>query len=48
MQINPIKTAHATINGIEVMRAFRKDQAEHFYYAQSLGKVRLANSAFGL
>jgi len=26
-----IKTAHATIKGIEVMRALRKGQAEHFY-----------------
>lgn len=43
-----IKTAHATIKGIEVMRALRKGQAEHFYYGQPLGEVRLVNRVFGL
>ncbi|MGJ3355909.1 IS6 family transposase, partial [Providencia sp. Je.9.19] len=42
------KTAHATIKGIEVMRALRKGQAEHFYYGQPLGEVRLVNRVFGL
>ncbi len=43
-----IKTAHATIKGIEVMRALRKGQAEHFYYRQPLGEVRLVNQVFSL
>ncbi|EKT62587.1 transposase, IS6 family protein [Providencia alcalifaciens Dmel2] len=43
-----IKTAHATIKGIEVMRALRKGQAEHFYYGQPLGEMRLVNRAFGV
>ncbi|PHM51789.1 integrase [Xenorhabdus hominickii] len=43
-----IKTAHATIKGIEVMRALRKGQAESFYYGQPLGEVRLVNRVFGL
>lgn len=43
-----IKTAHATLKGIEVMRALRKGQAKHFYYDQPLGEVRLVNRVFGL
>lgn len=43
-----IKTAHATIKGIEVMRALRKGQAEYFYYGQPLGEMRLVNRAFGV
>lgn len=43
-----IKTAHATIKGIEVMRALRKGQAEHFFYGQLLGEVRLVNRVFGV
>lgn len=43
-----IKTAHATIKGIEVMRALKKGQAEYFYYGYSSGEVRLVNRAFGL
>lgn len=43
-----LKTAHATIKGIEAMRALKKDQADHFYYGHSLGEVRPVNRAFGL
>ncbi len=43
-----IKTAYATIKGIEVMRALRKGQAEHFYYGQALGEMRLVNRVFSL
>lgn len=43
-----LKTAHATIKGIEAMRALRKGQAEQFYYGHPLGEVRLVNRAFGL
>lgn len=38
-----LKTAHATLKGIEVMRALRKGQAEHFYYGHPLGEMRLVN-----
>ena len=41
-----IKTAHATIKDIEVMRALHKGQAEHFYYGQPLGEMRLVNRVF--
>lgn len=43
-----LKTAYATIKGIEVMRALRKGQASAFYYGDPLGEVRLVNRAFGL
>ena len=43
-----IKTVYATIKGVEVMRAFRKGQAEHFYYGQRLGEMRLVNRVFGV
>lgn len=33
---------------MEVMRALRKGQAEHFYYGQPLGEMRPANRVFGL
>ncbi len=52
--INPVlgfktlKTAYATLKGIEVMRALRKGQAEIFYYGHPLGEGRLVNSVFGL
>ena len=36
-----MKTAYATIKGIEVMRALRKGQASSFYYGQPQGEVYL-------
>lgn len=51
--INPMlgfktmKTAYATIKGIEVMRALRKGQASIWYYGHPLGEVRLVNRVFG-
>lgn len=41
-----MKTAYATIEGIEVMRALRKDQAAAFYYGDPLGKMHLVSRAF--
>ena len=41
-----MKTARATIKGIEVMRALRKGQASVFYYGDPLGEVRLVNRVF--
>ena len=38
-----MKTAYATIKGIEVMRALRKGQASSFYYGQPQGEVYLVN-----
>ncbi|MDR9939488.1 DDE-type integrase/transposase/recombinase, partial [Enterobacter hormaechei] len=35
-----MKTAYATIKGIEVMRALRKGQASAFYYGDPLGEMR--------
>lgn len=43
-----IKKAYATINGIEVMPALHKGQAEHFYFGQPLGEVCFVNQAFRL
>ncbi|MEY0290988.1 IS6 family transposase [Providencia rettgeri] len=43
-----LKTAHATIKGIEAMRALNKGQAEYFYYGYPLGEVLLVNRAFVL
>jgi IS6 family transposase len=37
-----MKTAYATIKGIEVMRALRKGQASAFYYGDPLGEMRPA------
>ena len=37
-----MKTAYATIKGIEVMRALRKGQASSFYYGPQ-GEVCLSN-----
>jgi IS6 family transposase len=34
---------HATIKGIEVMRALRKGQASAFYYGDPLGEMRLVS-----
>lgn len=38
-----MKTAYATIKGIEVMRALRKGQAENFSIGHPLGEMRLVN-----
>jgi hypothetical protein len=38
-----MKTAYATIKGIEVMRALRKGQASAFYYGDPLGEMRLVS-----
>ena len=43
-----MKTAYATIKGIEVMRALRKGQAASFYYGHPQGEVRLVNKVFGI
>ncbi|WP_155517731.1 DDE-type integrase/transposase/recombinase, partial [Acinetobacter pittii] len=43
-----MKTAYATIKGIEVMRALRKAQASLFYNGNILGEVWLVNKVFGL
>ncbi|MGK2552456.1 IS6 family transposase, partial [Klebsiella pneumoniae] len=42
----PMKTAYATIKGIEVMRALRKGQASAFYYGDPLGEMRLVSRVF--
>ncbi|ETE33219.1 DDE-type integrase/transposase/recombinase [Escherichia coli] len=41
-----MKTAYATIKGIEVMRALRKGQASAFYYGDPLGEMRLVSRVF--
>lgn len=41
-----MKTAYATIKGIEVMRALRKGQAESFYSGDPLGEMRLVSRVF--
>ncbi len=41
-----MKTAYATIKGIEVMRALRKGQAESFYFGHPPGEMRLVNRVF--
>ncbi len=41
-----MKTAYATIKGIEVMRALRKTQASAFYYGDPLGEMRLVSRVF--
>ena len=43
-----MKTAYATIKGIEVMRALRKGQASLFYQGHALGDVYLVNRVFGI
>ncbi|OAT16222.1 transposase [Buttiauxella gaviniae ATCC 51604] len=43
-----IKTAYATIKGIEVMRALRKGQAESFYFGHPLGEIRLVSRVFDM
>lgn len=41
-----MKTAYATIKGIEVMRALRKGPAESFYFGHPLGEMSLVRKAF--
>ncbi|WP_240322121.1 transposase, partial [Klebsiella variicola] len=41
-----MKTAYATIKGIEVMRALRKGQAESFYFGHPQGEMRLVSRVF--
>jgi len=41
-----MKTAYATIKGIEVMRALR--QASLFYRGHALGEMYLVNRVFGI
>ncbi|WP_193147934.1 IS6-like element IS26 family transposase [Citrobacter freundii] len=41
-----MKTAYATIKGIEVMRALRKGQASAFNYGDPLGEMRLVSRVF--
>lgn len=41
-----MKTAYATIKGMEVMRALRKGQAESFYFGHPLGEGRLVSRVF--
>lgn len=41
-----MKTAYATIKGIEVMRTLRKGQASPFYYGDPLGEMRLVSRVF--
>ena len=43
-----MKTAYATIKGIEVMRTLRKGQTSSFYYGQPQGEIYLVNRVFGL
>ena len=43
-----MKTADATIKGIEVMRTLRKGQASLFYNDNFLGEVWLVNRVFGI
>lgn len=41
-----MKTAYATIKGIEVMRALHKGQAESFYFGHPLGEMHLVSRVF--
>lgn len=41
-----IKTAYATIKGIEMMRALRKGQASPFYFGASLSEMHLISRVF--
>ena len=43
-----MKTAYATLKGVEVMRARRKRQASLFYNGNLLGEVWLVNRVFGI
>ncbi|WP_243849213.1 transposase [Serratia fonticola] len=41
-----MKTAYATIKGIEVMRALRKGQASLFYYHDPFSEMRLVSKTY--
>ncbi len=41
-----MKTAYATIKGIEVMRALRKGRPQHFIMVIPLGEMRLVSRVF--
>lgn len=41
-----MKTAYATIKGIEVKRALQKGQAESFYFGDPLGDKALVSRIF--
>ena len=41
-----MKTAYATIKGIEVMRTLRKGQAKSFYFGHLLGGMCLVSRVF--
>ncbi len=41
-----MKTAYATIKGVEVMRALSKGQASVFYYGDLLGEMRVLGRVF--
>ncbi|MFV9657907.1 hypothetical protein ACNVD5_00250, partial [Klebsiella pneumoniae] len=43
-----MKTAYATIKGIEVMRALRKGQASACYYGDPLGEMRQVPRVFDM
>ncbi len=43
-----MKTAYATIKGIEVIRALRKGKASLFYAGQPQDEVYLVNRVFSL
>ena len=44
-----MKTAYATIKGIELMRMFKKGQLKPWTYGQGImGEVRLVERQFGL
>ncbi|XYX40161.1 IS6 family transposase [Candidatus Erwinia dacicola] len=44
--LKSMKTAYATIKGIEVMHALQKGQAELFYLGHPLGEMRLVSRVF--
>lgn len=46
LRFKSMKTAYATIKGIEVMRAMRKGLASSFYYGHPLGEIRRVNRFF--
>jgi IS6 family transposase len=41
-----MKTAYATIKGMEVMRALRKGQAENYCFGHPLGEMRPVSRVF--
>lgn len=44
-----MKTAYATIKGFELMRMFKKNQLDRWYYGQGIiGEIRLVERQFGI